>query len=106
MRRITKPVFVGPVKVGGDAQISVQSMTKTDTRNVKATINEIKALESVGCEIVRCAVPDMEAAIALKKIKSGITYDKPIFALDVFATVASAASAEVASGPSAQTLPG
>ena len=41
MRRITKPVFVGPVKVGGDAQISVQSMTKTDTRDIKATINEI-----------------------------------------------------------------
>ena len=42
-------------------------MTKTDTRNIQATINEIKALEEVGCEIVRCAVPDMEAATALKK---------------------------------------
>ena len=47
MRRVTKPVFVGDVKVGGDAPISVQSMTKTDTRDVKSTLTEIKELENV-----------------------------------------------------------
>ena len=71
MRRVTKPVFVGDVKVGGDAPISVQSMTKTDTRDVKSTLTEIKELENAGCEIIRCAVPDMEAARALKEIKKG-----------------------------------
>ena len=69
-RRVTQPVSVGDVVVGGNAPISVQSMTKTDTRNVKATVNQIKQLEEAGCEIVRCAVPDLEAAIALKSIKS------------------------------------
>ncbi|MEC9321684.1 MAG: flavodoxin-dependent (E)-4-hydroxy-3-methylbut-2-enyl-diphosphate synthase [Chloroflexota bacterium] len=69
-RRVTQPVSIGNVVVGGNAPISVQSMTKTDTRNVKATVNQIKQLEEAGCEIVRCAVPDLEAAIALKSIKS------------------------------------
>ena len=69
-RRVTQPVSIGDVVVGGNAPISVQSMTKTDTRNVKATVNQIKQLEEAGCEIVRCAVPDLEAATALKSIKS------------------------------------
>jgi (E)-4-hydroxy-3-methylbut-2-enyl-diphosphate synthase len=68
-RRPTKPLWIGPVKVGGDAPISVQSMTKTDTRDVAATVRQIKELEEVGCEIVRCAVPDLEAARALADIK-------------------------------------
>jgi (E)-4-hydroxy-3-methylbut-2-enyl-diphosphate synthase len=61
------------VAVGGDAPISVQSMTTTDTRNVEATVAQIRALEAAGCEIVRCAVPDEEAARALEKIKAGIS---------------------------------
>ena len=72
-RRPTKPVYVGDVKVGGDAPITVQSMTKTDTRDVKATVAQIKGLEEVGCEIIRCAVPDMEAAQALPEIKKRIS---------------------------------
>ena len=68
-RRVTKPVFVGGVKVGGDAPITVQSMTKTDTRDVAATVRQIHELEEAGCEIIRCAVPDMEAAQALGEIK-------------------------------------
>ena len=68
-RRVTKPVFVGGVQVGGDAPITVQSMTKTDTRNVEATVRQIHELEDAGCEIIRCAVPDMEAAQALGEIK-------------------------------------
>ena len=71
-RRATKPVYVGQIKVGGDAPISVQSMTKTDTRDVKATARQIKGLEEVGCEIIRCAVPDMEAAQALGEIRRRI----------------------------------
>jgi (E)-4-hydroxy-3-methylbut-2-enyl-diphosphate synthase len=71
-RRVSKPVSVGQVKVGGDALISVQSMTKTDTRDVTATVEQIKGLEEAGCEIIRCAVPDMEAATALGEIKRRI----------------------------------
>ena len=68
-RRITKQLRIGDVKIGGDAPITVQSMTKTDTRDVAATVQQIRGLEEAGCEIVRSAVPDMEAAKALAPIK-------------------------------------
>lgn len=75
-RNKTHKVFVGNVTVGGGAPIAVQSMTKTDTRNVAATARQIRALSAAGCEIIRLAVPDMEAAKALGKIKKAIA--KPI----------------------------
>ena len=71
-RRVSKPIYIGSVKVGGDAPITVQSMTKTDTRDVSATVAQIKGLEEAGCEIIRSAVPDMEAAKALGEIKRQI----------------------------------
>ena len=71
-RRVTKPVYVGDVKVGGDATVSVQSMTKTDTRDVAATVRQIREVEEAGGEIIRCAVPDMEAAKALAEIRKQI----------------------------------
>ncbi len=71
-RRVSKPVQVGDVTIGGSAPITVQSMTKTDTRDVEATVKQIKGLEDVGCEIIRCAVPDMEAAKALAEIKKRV----------------------------------
>ena len=71
-RRVTKPVYVGDVKIGGDAPVSVQSMTKTDTRDVAATVRQIREVEESGGEIIRCAVPDMEAAKALANIKKQI----------------------------------
>jgi (E)-4-hydroxy-3-methylbut-2-enyl-diphosphate synthase len=71
-RRISRAIQIGDVTVGGDAPIAVQSMTKTDTRDAQATIAQIKELEACGCEIIRCAVPDLEAARALKTIKKGI----------------------------------
>ena len=71
-RRVTKPVYVGGVKVGGGADITVQSMTKTDTRDVKATVRQIHQLEEVGCDIIRSAVPDLEAARAMAEIKRQI----------------------------------
>ncbi len=71
-RRATKPVYVGGVKVGGGADITVQSMTKTDTRDVAATVRQIHQLEEAGCEIIRSAVPDMEAAKAMAEIKKQI----------------------------------
>jgi (E)-4-hydroxy-3-methylbut-2-enyl-diphosphate synthase len=71
-RRVTKPVYVGGVKVGGGADITVQSMTKTDTRDVAATVRQIHELEEAGCEIIRCAVPDMAAAQAMAEIKKQI----------------------------------
>jgi len=70
-RRRSIPVRVGDVVVGGAAPIAVQTMTKTDTRDVRATLNQIAALEDAGCEIVRPAVPDHHAAEALKEIVAG-----------------------------------
>ena len=71
-RRISKQIQIGGVKIGGGAPIIVQSMTNTDTRDVMSTIQQIKELEEFGCELIRVAVPDMEAAQAIKKIKKGI----------------------------------
>jgi (E)-4-hydroxy-3-methylbut-2-enyl-diphosphate synthase len=71
-RRVTKPVYLGGVKVGGGADVTVQSMTKTDTRDVAATVRQIHELEEMGCEIIRCAVPDMAAAKAMAEIKKQI----------------------------------
>jgi len=68
-RRRSKPVFIGPVQVGGDAPIVVQSMTNTDTRDIASTVRQIQRLAENGCEIVRVAVPDQEAAEALAQIK-------------------------------------
>jgi (E)-4-hydroxy-3-methylbut-2-enyl-diphosphate synthase len=65
MRRLTRKIQIGNVAVGGDAPISVQSMCSTDTRDVAATTAQIEALAVAGCEIVRCAVPDEDAARAL-----------------------------------------
>ncbi len=72
MRRISKPISVGSVVIGGGAPIVVQSMTTTDTRDAPATIRQIHELEEVGCEIIRVAVPDRAAAAALPAIKKGI----------------------------------
>ena len=70
-RKITRKVKVGSVYVGGDSPVSIQSMTNTDTRDVEATLAQIRALHVAGCEIIRCAVPDMEAAQAIKDICAG-----------------------------------
>ena len=72
MGRISRQINIGQVKVGGGAPVTVQSMTKTDTRDVPATVAEIKKLEKAGCDIVRLAVPDMEAAQALGEIKKEV----------------------------------
>ncbi len=72
-RRPTRQINIGNIRVGSDAPISVQSMTNTQTQDVKATVNQILALEKAGCEIIRVAVPDMEAALAIEKIKPHIT---------------------------------
>lgn len=66
---MTKQIHVGGVAVGGGAPVSIQSMTNTRTSDVEATLTQIRALASAGCEIVRVAVPDMEAARAVAKIK-------------------------------------
>ncbi|XPV67656.1 MAG: flavodoxin-dependent (E)-4-hydroxy-3-methylbut-2-enyl-diphosphate synthase [Halarcobacter sp.] len=65
----TKKIFVGDVAIGGDAPISVQSMTYSKTSDIKTTVEQIRALHFAGADIVRVAVPDMEAANALKQIK-------------------------------------
>jgi (E)-4-hydroxy-3-methylbut-2-enyl-diphosphate synthase len=71
-RRKTRQIQLGKLKVGGDAPITVQSMTKTDTRDVRATVQQIWDLEAAGCDIVRCAVPVREAAEKLGEIKKKI----------------------------------
>ena len=72
-RKITKKVQIGNVVVGGGSPIKIQSMTNTKTEDVKATVAQIKKLEAAGCDIIRCAVPTMEASQALKKIKKEIS---------------------------------
>jgi len=72
-RRTSKQIRIGNVTVGGSAPITVQSMTKTDTRDVMSTISQIEELEDYGCEIIRVAVPDAEAAQAIQAIKKGIS---------------------------------
>jgi (E)-4-hydroxy-3-methylbut-2-enyl-diphosphate synthase len=72
-RRKTRQIRVGNVKIGGDAPVSVQSMCSTDTRDVAATVEQIRQLETAGCELIRVAVPDEEAAAALPKIKAAMT---------------------------------
>ena len=67
-RRKSKQISIGNIKIGGDAPISVQSMCNTDTRNVEATLNQINELASAGCEIVRLAVLNKDAASAIKDI--------------------------------------
>ncbi|UZW12334.1 flavodoxin-dependent (E)-4-hydroxy-3-methylbut-2-enyl-diphosphate synthase [Clostridium pasteurianum] len=73
MKRVnTKSVKVGNIYIGGSNRITVQSMTNTDTRNIEDTVNQILKLEEEGCDIVRCAVPDEEAADAIKTIVNRI----------------------------------
>jgi (E)-4-hydroxy-3-methylbut-2-enyl-diphosphate synthase len=71
-RKLTKVVSVGSVNIGGNSRVTVQSMTNTDTRDAESTIKQIHDLEYSGCDIIRCAVPDMEACDSLKKITSNI----------------------------------
>ncbi|MFR0019089.1 MAG: flavodoxin-dependent (E)-4-hydroxy-3-methylbut-2-enyl-diphosphate synthase [Paraclostridium sp.] len=71
-RRLSREVSVGSLKIGGNNPISIQSMTNTDTRDAKATIEQIKRLEAVGCDVVRVAVPDMEAAKNIGEIKKNV----------------------------------
>ncbi|CEO14195.1 4-hydroxy-3-methylbut-2-en-1-yl diphosphate synthase [[Clostridium] sordellii] len=71
-RRLSKEVSVGSLKIGDNNPISIQSMTNTDTRDAKATIDQIKRLEEVGCDVVRVAVPDMEAAKNIGEIKKNV----------------------------------
>ncbi|MEI6213283.1 MAG: flavodoxin-dependent (E)-4-hydroxy-3-methylbut-2-enyl-diphosphate synthase [Desulfuromonadales bacterium] len=69
MKKPTRQIHIGSVAIGGGAPCSVQSMCSTDTRDIAATMAQIEGLASVGCEIVRCAVPDSDAAVALGEIK-------------------------------------
>ena len=72
MRERTKVITIGDCKIGGGNPVAIQSMTNTKTEDVKATVEQILKLEEAGCEIIRCAVPTMEAAEALAKIKKQI----------------------------------
>lgn len=78
VRKKTRTIYVGKVPVGGGNPVIVQSMTKTDTTDVKSTVRQIKSLETLGCEIIRLAVPDMKAARALGIIRKSI--DIPMIA--------------------------
>ncbi|MFZ5758839.1 MAG: flavodoxin-dependent (E)-4-hydroxy-3-methylbut-2-enyl-diphosphate synthase [Thermodesulfobacteriota bacterium] len=73
IRKPTKQIKVGPVAIGGGAPIVVQSMTNTDTRDVEATVAQIRRLADAGCEIIRVAVPDLAAAEAIRTIRDRIT---------------------------------
>lgn len=78
LRKDTRVISIGNRVIGGGNPVLIQSMTNTKTEDVKATIAQIKELSEAGCDIIRCAVPTMEAACALKEIKEGI--DIPLVA--------------------------
>lgn len=78
IRRKSRQIMVGKVAVGGDAPISVQSMTNTPTSDVKATVEQIQRQERVGCDITRCSCPDEASARALKEITKAV--DIPVVA--------------------------
>ena len=71
-RRKTRQIQVDNVKIGGDAPVVVQSITTTDTKNIDATVAQINSLEEAGCEVVRIAVPEAEAAEAAGEIKKQV----------------------------------
>lgn len=79
MRRQTRTLHIGKLQVGGAAPVSVQSMTNTDTRDAAATVAQIRELAAAGCELVRLAVPDDEAAAALRDIRRAVP-DVPLVA--------------------------
>jgi (E)-4-hydroxy-3-methylbut-2-enyl-diphosphate synthase len=72
LRKTTKQIKIGDVPIGGDAPIAVQSMTNTDTRDITATVDQVSRLEAAGCEIIRVAVLDLEAARAIRGIREQI----------------------------------
>ena len=72
-RNQTRVISIGDVKIGGGNPVAIQSMTNTKTENVAATVEQIRRLTAVGCDIIRCAVPTMEAAEAIKEIKKQIS---------------------------------
>ncbi len=71
-RKETKKIYVGNVPIGGDSFISIQSMTNTNTKDVKSTVSQITKLENAGCDIIRMAVNDLDDAAALREIKKEI----------------------------------
>ncbi len=73
MKKRTRAIHLGTIQIGGGAPVSVQAMTKTDTRNTMQTVRQIRRLERAGCDIVRVAVPDREAARNLASIKRAIS---------------------------------
>lgn len=72
-RTKTRPVKVGPLTIGGNNEVVIQSMATTKTHDVEATVAEIKRLEEAGCQIVRVACPDERAANAIADIKNKLT---------------------------------
>lgn len=72
-RRFSRQINIGGVKIGGGAPVAVQSMTNTPTQDIDATVKQIDRLNDAGCELVRLAVPDMEAASAIREIKSRVS---------------------------------
>ena len=72
-KKKTNHIFVGDVGVGGNYPITIQSMTNTNTADVKATVNQIEQLQAAGADIVRVSVPDKDCAKAFKKIKQSVS---------------------------------
>ena len=72
-RRLTREIHIGNTVIGGRNPILIQSMTNTKTEDVEATVAQVEQLQKAGCEIIRCAVPTMEAAEALREIKARVS---------------------------------
>jgi len=76
-RRQTRTIHVGNVPIGGDSPIAVQSMCNTDTRDIEATVTQIEQLQAAGCEIIRVAVLNQDAAVAIRSIR-----DRNLYSID------------------------
>lgn len=96
---MTKRLMVGDVAVGGGAPVSIQSMCNTKTDDVRATVEQIHALEAAGCEIIRIAIPDQAAAEAVDRIKEQISI--PLIAISTSTTSMPWRAQSGASTPSA-----
>ena len=74
IRRKTRKLRLGDIQIGGESPITVQSMANTKTKDIQKTVEQIRCLEEAGCEIIRVAVPDMESALAVSRLRSILAF--------------------------------
>ena len=79
MKRHSKEMKIGNVIIGNGRPVAIQSMCNTDTRDIKSTVTQLRAFKDAGCDIARLAIPDMQAADAISKIKKQVSTNLPFY---------------------------